>query len=259
MMHISGLDDVTPSGDYPIPSRQFQFTGNIALRVAAFFPRHLCARLIAHRLGSYQVFDETASGPSQGRTSNKWEAMRMPADLRGKSILDIGCSEGFFANECAKRGAAPVVGIDTSLGRLLTAICRARVAGVQVTYRMGVFPGPQARGLFDYVLCLSVLHHSLRHKDLWRVLTDPAFSDDLDVLRGRLRGLRSLTAAHGKCIVEMPYEYDDPMAERAVVDFDRFTHELKSAGFADARCLGSWDYNPDHARFKDRMIYVAEA
>src|SRR5262245_66248727 len=35
-----------------------------------------------------------------------------PADLRGKSVLDVGCKYGFFCFEAARRGAARVVGLD---------------------------------------------------------------------------------------------------------------------------------------------------
>ena len=183
----------------------------------------------------------------------------MPSDLKGKSVVDIGCSEGFFSQECAKRGAAPVLGVDSSLGRLLYASFTALNGGLNIRYRMGVFPDLGIRGTFDYVLCLSVLHHSLSKKDVWKVLLMQEFADELAILRKQLRRLRSLTADKGTCILEIPYEYDDPAAERKTVDFQLLNAELNTAGFARARCLGAWDYNPDHRVFKDRIIYVAEA
>jgi len=250
----------TRSGDYRLPSQPHQIVGNIALRLAPFVPRSLRERFIANRPGFYQVTDAgMLATETQGLSNKKWEAMQMPTDMSGKSVLDIGCSEGYFAQQCARLGAHPVLGVDSSLGRLLTASFQSRTAGLSVRYRMGLFPGPQVRGTFDYVICLSLLHHSLRKKDLWKVLTEAAYADDLDTLRDRLKRLRSLTAASGACVLEMPYEYDEPDAERQVVDFNLFSHELSAAGFSRARCLGTWDYNQTHTRFKDRMIYVAEA
>jgi len=205
------------------------------------------------------VFGDTEVGNHQGLSIRKWEAMQMPSDLKGKSVVDIGCSEGFFSQECAKRGAAPVLGVDSSLGRLLYASFTALNGGLNIRYRMGVFPDLGIRGTFDYVLCLSVLHHSLSKKDVWKVLLMQEFADELAILREQLRRLRSLTADTGRCILEIPYEYDDPAAERKTVDFQLLNAELKTAGFASARCLGAWDYNPDHRVFKDRIIYVAEA
>ena len=37
----------------------------------------------------------------------------VPADLTGKSVLDIGCNAGFYSFEMRRRGAARVLGIDT--------------------------------------------------------------------------------------------------------------------------------------------------
>jgi SAM-dependent methyltransferase len=38
-----------------------------------------------------------------------WKQFGIPDDLRGQSVIDIGTASGFFAFECEKRGAAPVV------------------------------------------------------------------------------------------------------------------------------------------------------
>ena len=64
----------------------------------------------------------------------------MPSDLTGKSVLDIGCSEGFFCRQVAKRGARRVVGIDTGLGRLMCASFMALEERIRISYRMDVFP-----------------------------------------------------------------------------------------------------------------------
>src|SRR5436190_20421764 len=45
----------------------------------------------------------------------KWRtfADALPADLRGKTVLDIGCNAGFYSIEMKKRGADRVVAIDS--------------------------------------------------------------------------------------------------------------------------------------------------
>ena len=45
----------------------------------------------------------------------KFESFRdaIPADLTGKTVLDIGCNAGFYSLEMKRRGAARVVGIDS--------------------------------------------------------------------------------------------------------------------------------------------------
>src|ERR1041385_6604674 len=45
----------------------------------------------------------------------KWQrfAHAIPADLSGKSVLDVGCNAGFYSIQMKRRGAERVVGIDT--------------------------------------------------------------------------------------------------------------------------------------------------
>ena len=45
----------------------------------------------------------------------KWRrfADALPADLTGKSVLDIGCNGGFYAIAMKRRGAARVLGLDS--------------------------------------------------------------------------------------------------------------------------------------------------
>jgi SAM-dependent methyltransferase len=247
------------SGEYKLPGLAYRFCGNIALRIAPWIPSRIRHAFVRRR-SSYQVFGEAElDKKQQGLSLRKWEAMQMPSDLSGKSVLDIGCAEGFFCLQAAKRGAAPVVGVDTSLGRLLGATFLAVNERLRIGYRMRVFPNLRLRRKFDYVLCLSVLHHSLAQKDLWRVLVRDEAANELGILREQLKVLRSLTADGGRCIVEIPYEYDEPERERKIVDFRVMNTELMAAGFPNAHCLGTWGYNPRHKSFKDRIIYVAEA
>jgi SAM-dependent methyltransferase len=246
------------SGDYKLAGRLSRLAGNLVLQILPLVPSPVRDRYI-RRHSNYQVFGETTIGDEQGVSLKKWEAMKMPPELTGKSVLDIGCSEGFFSQQCAMRGAFPVIGIDTGLGRLIYASSAAHKAGLNIQYKMGLFPDLDVQGPFDYVLCLSVLHHSLTQKNVWRVLTMDEHANELAILRQQLKKLRRLTANQGTCIVEMPYEYDDPAEERKVVDFNLFINELRLAGFAQSHCHGSWEYNPKHREYKDRIIYVAHA
>jgi len=204
------------------------------------------------------VFEGEELGDRQGLSINKWKAMQMPTSLEGKSVLDIGCADGFFCRQCSRQGALAVLGIDTALGRLLRARVVALNEGLNITYRLDGFPSRRILHQFDYVLCLSVLHHSLSSKDVWKVLTEDERAEDLAVLQSQLKALRSVTARQGKCVIEIPYEYDDP-AERRDVSFELFNRELLEAGFRDASCLGTWEHNEKLKAAKDRMIYLAHA
>ena len=245
------------SGEYRLPGPAYRATGNVVLRMAPFTPGSL-RRSFLERRDYYQVAAADAAGNYQGVSDNKWQAMQMPQDLHGKSVLDIGCSEGFFALQCARRGAAPVVGIDSSLGRLVTATFLAVQDGYDIHYRMALFPDLGLNATFDYVICLSVLHHSFVKKDVWKILTDRSYADDRSILESQLSTLRALTSRGGRCIVEMPYEYEDPPVERQRVDFVVFSQLMLEVGFTVVQEPRSWEYNPDHRQFKDRMIYVAD-
>ena len=47
------------------------------------------------------------------RFARRLKFLQIPADLTGKSVLDIGAWDGFFSFECERRGAARVLAIDT--------------------------------------------------------------------------------------------------------------------------------------------------
>jgi tRNA (mo5U34)-methyltransferase len=84
-------------------------------------------------------------------------AYGIPADLAGKTVLDVGTAAGYFAVELARRGAN-VTAIDLwdrSLQRMVF-----RAAGVDVRYeQMDLFDLDERFGTFDLVFCGSVLIH----------------------------------------------------------------------------------------------------
>jgi tRNA (mo5U34)-methyltransferase len=95
----------------------------------------------------------------------KWRkfADQIPADLSGKSVLDIGCNAGFYSIEMKRRGADRVVGIDFDEAYLAQAEFAARVAEAEVEFRkLSVYDVGALGERFDIVLFMGVLYH-LRH------------------------------------------------------------------------------------------------
>jgi tRNA (mo5U34)-methyltransferase len=88
----------------------------------------------------------------------------VPADLTGKSVLDIGCNAGFYSFEMKRRGASRVVGIDHDERYLEQARFAAEVLGFDdVEFRLGEVWDVGALGeRFDLVIFMGVLYH-LRH------------------------------------------------------------------------------------------------
>lgn len=105
-------------------------------------------------------------------------------DFRGKRVVDVGCRDGLFCFEAERRGAAEVIGIDTSLSRgaveFLIPYLRSKVKMRELSL-FDLHPGEH--GLFDVVLLPGVLYH-LRYPFL------------------ALRTLSSLLIDRGRMVVE---------------------------------------------------------
>lgn len=94
---------------------------------------------------------------------DRWQVIGrcLPADLSGKSVLDIGCNAGFFAIEAKRRKAARVLGVDAQRHEIMQAHFVRRVLGLDIEYRqMSIYDlSPAAVGTFDVTLALGLLYH----------------------------------------------------------------------------------------------------
>lgn len=87
----------------------------------------------------------------------------LPADMTGMRVLDLGCADGFFAIEMARRGA-DVLAQDfwgAMIARLRFAAQACGVAG-RVWTRVGDVTAIRPGERYDAILCLGLLYH-LRH------------------------------------------------------------------------------------------------
>ena len=120
----------------------------------------------------------------------KWRrfAQAIPADLSGKSVLDIGCNAGFYALEMKRRGAARVLATDYDEGYLRQARFAAQVTGLDIECaRLSVYDVGALAERFDLVLFLGVLYH-LRHPLLALDLIREHVVGDLFVCQSLQRG-----------------------------------------------------------------------
>jgi tRNA (mo5U34)-methyltransferase len=103
--------------------------------------------------------------PGSQDTLQQLDRIQLPDDLSGKSVLDIGCSDGFFSFECERRGAARVVAIDNFSSVYIDKPSGFRVAhellDSQVELILGDFLEMELSelGQFDLVLFLGVMYH----------------------------------------------------------------------------------------------------
>ncbi|MGH7660774.1 MAG: class I SAM-dependent methyltransferase [Vulcanimicrobiaceae bacterium] len=87
----------------------------------------------------------------------QWDAHGLPADLTGKSFVDIGCWEGDVCAEAVKRGADFVLGVDYCTSPDLTGnIERSGFSFVQLdVFSEKLLELPE----FDVVHCAGVMYH----------------------------------------------------------------------------------------------------
>jgi tRNA (mo5U34)-methyltransferase len=102
--------------------------------------------------------------------------LRLPQDLTGKTVLDIGTWDGFMAFECERRNAAKVVAVDSFVwqaGQIERGAGTTGRAGFDLAHKaLGsrveavvcevLDLSPDVLGTFDIVLFLGVLYH-MRH------------------------------------------------------------------------------------------------
>ena len=120
----------------------------------------------------------------------KWKrfAPALPADLTGRTVLDVGCNGGFYSIEMKRRGADRVVGIDWDERYLAQARFAAHVSEVEVEFRrLSVYDVAELQERFDIVLFMGVLYH-LRHPLLALDLLHEHVTRDLLVFQSMLRG-----------------------------------------------------------------------
>jgi SAM-dependent methyltransferase len=112
------------------------------------------------RRGQYQSFDDAKGG---SKSAEKLAALRLSllpnahspeTPLKGLSVLDLGCNEGFFCGEALRQGATQVVGIDQSKNFL----DRARARFPEARFIRGSW-WDLPRGKFDVILFLSAIHY----------------------------------------------------------------------------------------------------
>ena len=120
----------------------------------------------------------------------KWDRFQdaIPADLHGKTVLDIGCNAGFYSIEMKRRGADRVVAIDFDERYLAQAHFAAEALGFDIEFRkLSVYDVHELGEQFDVVLFLGVFYH-LRHPLLALDLIHEHVVRDLFIFQSLQRG-----------------------------------------------------------------------
>jgi tRNA (mo5U34)-methyltransferase len=178
----------------------------------------------------------------------KWRrfAQAIPADLSGRSVLDIGCNGGFYSIEMKRRGAARVLGIDSDEAYLAQARFAADVTGQAIEFhRLSVYDIAALGERFDIVLFMGVLYH-LRHPMLALDLIHEHAARDLLVFQSMQRGGAELEPVREDYDFEETKPFDRPGWPKLHFIERRYAHDqtnwwvpnracaeamLRSAGF----------------------------
>ncbi len=107
--------------------------------------------------------------PGHDNSARKLKRLRMPENLAGKTVLDVGAWDGFFSFESERRRAERVLATDsfcwsgeggTKAGfELARKVLNSKVEDVEIDV---LDLSPENIGTFDIVLFLGVLYH-MRH------------------------------------------------------------------------------------------------
>ena len=119
---------------------------------------------VKHWRHQIRLPDGTITPGSQDTLAQR-EKICLPEDLTGKTVLDIGCSDGFYSFECEKRGAARVVAVDDFSSVYIDSPSGFAVAKEVLQSNVDFVNAdlfqldPKDIGTFDIVLFLGVLYH----------------------------------------------------------------------------------------------------
>lgn len=132
-------------------------------------------------------------------------AHALPKDLRGKTVLDIGCNAGFYSIEMKRRGASRVLAIDFDEPYLAQAKFAAEILDADIEFqKLSVYDVGKLGEQFDLVIFMGVLYH-LRHPLLALDLIREHVARDLLVFQSMQRGSQEVESLED----DYPFEQQD--------------------------------------------------
>jgi len=126
-------------------------------------------------------------------SNHRLERLKLPQRLDGKSVLDIGCNEGFFCGIAASLGASRIIGIDNNPE--VIDFARMRYKDPAIEFRTQTWRELSC-GAFDLVLWTSAMHYELDPLYILRQISQQLNNDAVFVLEC---GIAS--GVHGKEMV----------------------------------------------------------
>ena len=135
----------------------------------------------------YQTHDPETEGMSD--SSLKLSRLRLPSDMSGMHVLDIGCNEGFFCRIAKERGAERVVGIDSAQERLDQAISLYGDLGIEFRHQSW---DSLPDSTFDYIIWTSAMHYASDPKRIANLIFNALRADGTFILECGVADVHSM-------------------------------------------------------------------
>jgi SAM-dependent methyltransferase len=127
-------------------------------------------KVIAKVIGAYHpvILNDSVVSTGERSCSDRWEKIKIiMEDNKVKSVLDLGCAEGFFVHSAAKELSCFSLGIDADIRRLNLASNSALINEIEncgFIYMEIVKENIEKLPESDVIIFLSVLHHVMYEK-----------------------------------------------------------------------------------------------
>lgn len=92
--------------------------------------------------------------------------MNLVGELKGKSVLDVACGEGFYSRILRQRGASTVLGVDLSQGMIDLARRQEAVHQLGIEYVVGDARELPQNGQFDLAVAAYLLNYASTRAEL---------------------------------------------------------------------------------------------
>lgn len=161
----------------------------------------------------------------------------IPADLSGKTVLDIGCNAGFYSLEMKRRGAARVLGIDTDEHYLRQARFAAEIEEADIEFQcMAVWDIAELEEKFDLVIFMGVLYH-LRHPLLALDLIHEHVTRDWMLFQSMQRGSREIERVAADYDFNTQEFFDSPGYPKMHFVEHRYAHDETNWWVPNRACV----------------------
>lgn len=216
-----------------------------------FAQRFLLRRLVKSYEPYHPVFLAGAQiAPGERACMDRWNLIETHLrELGAKSVLDLGCAEGFFVQQAGKKLNCFALGIDADLRRLTVAQMSASLNAVpHASFSYDVLNAGVLQRLpeFDVVIFLSVLHHVM-------------YEHGEEYALALLREIRRLTRM---CLIfdmgqsnEIAHNWSKLLPEMSPDPETWIANFLRSAGFSRVTVAGQTDAYKNEVR---RSLFIAK-